>query len=562
MRRLRVGRGVTALALSIGAMALAPLPAGAAKVEVTTESGTYNNATLRFVADPGESNTVSVVESEGDATELRISLFDEGGGMRGGPGCAVRSYQGSWVTCFLHRPHPLEYTYCGRSCALPIEGTGWNTSIAVALGDGDNSFGASSLHGVDQDAIDMVVTAGDGNDTIVTAEGEDRVEAGAGADQIHTNGGSDRIVASAAPDGPDLYDLGSDLGNAIDYGQRTQPVLYSAVGEGDDGAPGEGDTVRGATAVLSGSGDDVLSGGPGNDIFVAGEGNDRLSGSGGDDDLNGEDGDNLLSGEEGNDTLAVERLSPPQAGSAIGAPNRAEGGPGDDYMYMAAGADLASGGAGNDVFRMGGGDDVAAGGPGIDRIYGDRGDDLLAGEGDGDRMVGDEGSDRLLGGDGDDQLVASVIAHSLPNDPFRARGQLDGWRDRVACGRGSDSASLNPWDVAAGCERVATVRAVGLGRLRRGESGALLLPVLVRGPGRLLLTAGGVRKQVRTVTESRFGRPFFREKDKTVALPIRLSGASRRALRRHGQLRLRIGVRFFPRDGVPRTARKSFLLHR
>lgn len=559
MARRIAGRGAVATMLAIGAVSLAPLPAQAAMVDVSTEPGLYNDVTVRFVAGPGESNQVTLTVGGSDATDLQVVLHDPVVAIDAGPGCSGGSSAGVDVTCLVHKPHPLEYTYCGRDCAVPIASSGWTAKIAATLGDGDNGFDAGRLPGVDQDAIAVTVTAGNGDDTIATAEGNDLVEASAGKDQVHTNGGHDRIVAAVAPDGPDLYDLGSG-DNVIDYSQRTQPVLYSAGGEGDDGAPGEGDTVLGAVAVLSGSGDDVLSGGSAAENFVAGEGNDRLSGGGGDDHLSGEGGENVLVGEDGNDTLAVERLSPPQAGSAVSAPNRAEGGPGDDYVYMAAGPDEAVGGEGNDVFKMGGGDDVAAGGPGIDRIYGDQGDDLLAGEGDGDRVVGDEGSDRLLGGDGDDQLIAGVIAHSLPNDPFRARGQFDGWRDRVACGAGDDSALINPWDVSVGCERVALVQAVRFGRLHLAKGGGRLLPIVVRGPGRLLLTGPGVRKQVRAVTESRFGRPYFRDEDRTVTVPLRLSANAKRALRLHGKLRLRIKALFFPLDGVPRASRKSFLL--
>jgi Ca2+-binding RTX toxin-like protein len=541
---------------------LAPLCAQAATVDVATESGTSNKATLRFLSAPGESNQVTVTVSGSDATNLQVVLHDPAVAIGAGAGCSGGGSPGTDVTCLLHKPHPAEYTICGRSCATLISGTEWTTSIVATLGDGNNGFDASKLPGLDQDAIDVTVTAGNGNDTIATADGEDQVEAAAGEDQIHTNGRSDEIVASVAPDGPDLYDLGSGY-DAIDYSQRTQPVLYTADDDGDDGAPGEGDTVLGATAVLSGSGDDVLSGGPSSERFVAGEGNDRLSGGDGNDDLNGEGGENLLIGDGGDDRLAVELLSAPQGGGTVVAPNRAEGGPGDDHMYMAAGPDIALGGEGDDVVRMGGGDDVAAGGPGADQIYGDEGDDLLAGEDDADALVGDEGSDRLLGGRGDDRLVAGVISDRVPSNPFLAKGQFDGWRDRVACGVGSDRALANPWDVLVGCERTALVHAVEFGRLGDGRGGgARLLSVAVRGPGRLLLTGAGVAKQVRIVTESRFGRPYFREKKKTVTVPLVLSAAAKRTLHQRGRLRLRVKVRFFPRNGVPRAARQSFLLQR
>ncbi len=403
--------------LAVGTMTFlsAVSPALAATVSVSEETpGIETRVTLLFGAAPGESNDVAVDFSDAGPTEFRVDLHDEAGGMLSGHGCSVTDPNGKQVTCFLHKPHPVEYSLCGRICAQAIPGSGWKTSVSAALGDGDNSF-RTNLPGAGDGAIDVTVTAGDGNDTIITSEGRDRVEAGSGQDEIHTNGGEDWIVAPATPDGTDLYDLGADT-NVIDYGARTAPVLYSPDGEGNAGAPGERDTVRGAGVVLSGSGDDVLNGGPGGERFLAAAGNDQVHGGGGRDELFGEGGENQLYGDDGNDKLAVERNASSSPGSTISAPNLADGGAGDDHIFMTAGPDRVGGGPGTDVIKAGDGDDDVAGGPGEDEIYGDDGADLLAGEADGDTLVGNKGPDRMLGGLGDDRLVAGVVTYNVPGD--------------------------------------------------------------------------------------------------------------------------------------------------
>jgi hypothetical protein len=555
-----VAKSPAVLAVGVIACLGVASPALGATVSVSEDPGITTKATLHFDAAPGESNDVSVAFEEASPTEFRVSVSDQAGGLASGRGCAVQGSSGKSVTCSLHKPHPVEYILCGRSCAQAIPGSGWETSISAALGDGDNSFQANPP-GTGDAAIGITVTAGDGNDTIATAEGRDRVEAGSGKDEIHTNGGEDWIVAPATPDGADLYDLGAD-NNVIDYSARSAPVVYSPDGEGNAGAPKEGDTVRGAGVVLTGSGDDVLNGGPGGERLLAGGGNDQLRGGGGGDELFGEGGENQLFGEDGNDKLSVERNASSSPGSAVTAPNLADGGAGDDHIYLAAGPDRASGGPGIDVIKAGDGDDVVAGGPGEDEIYGDDGADLLAGEADRDTLVGNKGPDRMLGGPGNDRLVAGVVTYNVPGDwGLTPRGPFDGWRDRGSCGSGNDIAVANPWDALRDCERTVSIQAVELRRPRRTDpTGPRLLPVVINGPGRLVLDGPAIRKRDRRVAESAYGRPYFHDKNKILMLPLTLSPDARLSLHRHGRLRLRIDARFFPAGGVPRTAHRSFLL--
>jgi RTX calcium-binding nonapeptide repeat (4 copies) len=122
---------------------------------------------------------------------------------------------------------------------------------------------------------------------------------------------------------------------------------------------------------------------------------------------------------------------------------------GNDRITLLGGADGAAGERGNDTIRGEGsasasaaqagtpGADKIFGGPGNDRIDGGAKNDRLAGEGGNDRLTGGTGNDRLSGGSGKDRLSAR-----------------DRRRDRVRCGRGSDSVRADKRDlVARDCER-------------------------------------------------------------------------------------------------------------
>ncbi len=92
---------------------------------------------------------------------------------------------------------------------------------------------------------------------------------------------------------------------------------------------------------------------------------------------------------------------------------------------------------GGDRLRGLAGDDCLLGGAANDRLNGGSGDDRLLGSQDDDRLIGGSGRDKLIGGTG--------------NDSFRT---VDGERDTVSCGPGTDQAEVDRRDRVNGCERV------------------------------------------------------------------------------------------------------------
>jgi Ca2+-binding RTX toxin-like protein len=131
--------------------------------------------------------------------------------------------------------------------------------------------------------------AGEGDTLVSDVEA---VEGGAGNDVL-TGGASDNVLDGAA--GADQLSGGGGA-DAVDYSDRTAVVTADADGvAGDDGSPGEGDTIAADVEDLyGGSGDDTLSGNAAPNLLFGGAGADRLDGGPGEDALFGEDGGDEL----------------------------------------------------------------------------------------------------------------------------------------------------------------------------------------------------------------------------------------------------------------------------
>jgi Ca2+-binding RTX toxin-like protein len=164
-------------------------------------------------------------------------------------------------------------------------------------------------------------------------------------------------------------------------------------------APGGAITAQ----VLTGSGNDTITGsfiadtlnaGAGNDLIEGGKGADRISGGDGNDTLYGDsasastnpgivrDGNDTIFGGLGNDLIY--------------------GGGGNDDLYGQQGDDTIYGEAGNDRLFGGAGNDSLIGGDGNDKLFGGAGNDILSGGAGNDTLEGGAGNDTLTGGAGVD----------------------------------------------------------------------------------------------------------------------------------------------------------------
>jgi Ca2+-binding RTX toxin-like protein len=198
-----------------------------------------------------------------------------------------------------------------------------------------------------------VIVAGPGDNAIHGMGGNDTICGGAGNDRIYGDRGNDTILGEGGED-TIVGERGSD---DLDGGAGADRILGETGNDEIDGDGGDGDEVDG------GPGDDSISGGPGDfDIVSGGVGNDRVDGGPGAHDIASykgvggpvsvDLGSGAVSGAEqervdgiedvlggsGNDTLT---------GSA--APNRLDGGPGNDHLFAVGGGDEAFGGIGSDA---------------------------------------------------------------------------------------------------------------------------------------------------------------------------------------------------------------------
>ncbi len=161
----------------------------------------------------------------------------------------------------------------GAGLYFASSGTDW----AVDLGaEADTWLGSASTG-------DAFLSAGEGNDIVLTGAGDDFVDGETGNDVISTAGGRDN---AAGGEGNDALTLG----------------------KGNDTGSGDGgnDTVSGDAGndfITGGSGDDVLDGGDGDDVIFGQSDDDTITGGAGDDTIFGQSGDDFIAGGAGDDQL-------------------------------------------------------------------------------------------------------------------------------------------------------------------------------------------------------------------------------------------------------------------
>jgi Ca2+-binding RTX toxin-like protein len=132
-----------------------------------------------------------------------------------------------------------------------------------AVGEGDNVLGTITgiAGGSGDDRLELGASGGglfggDGADTLLGSPEHDTMDGGDGNDELLAGAGNDYLSGGA---GADLLSGGPDL-DEVAYG-GPEPLQLS-IGDGpNDGAPGEGDDIRGDVESLTGGrGDDLLIG--------------------------------------------------------------------------------------------------------------------------------------------------------------------------------------------------------------------------------------------------------------------------------------------------------------
>lgn len=175
----------------------------------------------------------------------------------------------------------------------------------------------------------LFISAGDGNDVIVTGSGDDLLDGGAGNDRLTSNEGNDRLLGGAGND-----------------------------------------------SLTGFNGDDILIGGDGNDTLIGGDGTDILNGGAGDDNYIVTSTSDVISDSDGFDTVQSSdsfSLAPlPFLEDLRLVTSTAINATGNDLNNTLTGNSAnngLSGGAGNDTLTGGGGNDTLIGGAGNDTFH-------------------------------------------------------------------------------------------------------------------------------------------------------------------------------------------------
>ena len=331
-----------------------------------------------------------------------------------------------------------------------------------------------------------------GNDTFTLGTG-DTAYGGAGNDTFFTNGGNLTIFAGA---GNDLVIANNFSSETFDGGSGNDTIdltSYNGTYTIDmvTGSTNFGESYTDFENLISGNGNDTITGTGGANTINTNGGNDTINAGFGDDTLVGGEGDDTLNGQGGNDTasyynaasavtVTLQTLGVAQntigagtdtltsieslTGSAFddsltgsGVANIIQGLAGDDYILGLSGADKLYGGDGSDQLvggfgfdRLEGGagvdslignfgNDVMLGGSGNDIINGNNGNDTIYGEGDNDTIDGGVGMDSIFGGTGDDSINGGVGIDTIQGDEGNDIISGGAGDDTIDGGDGSDT---------------------------------------------------------------------------------------------------------------------------
>jgi Ca2+-binding RTX toxin-like protein len=267
--------------------------------------------------------------------------------------------------------------------------------------------------------------------------GNDTLNGDAGADVLAGGDGDDTIAGGG---GGDLLD-GGPGSNTVSYLSAAGPVIVD-LAAGIATSAGV-DTLRSFRGVVTGSGDDVVTGttadeafslGAGADSVNAGPGNDIVDAGAGDDLVRGGFGTDVVDGGPGRDIATYDERSAAEPISVTLQTPGDDGSPGEHDTLV--GIEDVIGGASNDVLAGDDGPNTLVGGPGVNTLIGAGGDDVLLGGDARDVIDGGLGRDALHGAGDDDSINA-----------------FDGEADVVSCGPSADDdAQVDALDSVDGCE--------------------------------------------------------------------------------------------------------------
>ena len=143
-----------------------------------------------------------------------------------------------------------------------------------------------------------VVRGGPGSDTINGDTGADELDGEEGNDTIRGQGSSDSLIGGP---GADLLDGGGQT-DTVTYA-TSSAVTITVDGVANDGRAGENDNVVNVEKILTGSGNDRVTGSLDNDTLEGGSGDDVLTPGAGADVVRGQAGADIIDVRESNEAV-------------------------------------------------------------------------------------------------------------------------------------------------------------------------------------------------------------------------------------------------------------------
>jgi Ca2+-binding RTX toxin-like protein len=275
-----------------------PTLAGAATASVVGPN-TFDQLTLRYVADPGEANDV-FVDFAPPAVE-GVDVTDSGATITAGAGCATLTLHK--VRCNVSSGDLINASLGDGNDILSISQFFDSGGGRLSAGDGDDR-----IRGNDNAGTNEILLGGRGDDSLFGRGGSEYLDGGPGGDDLSGGTSCEGLTAGICATDIDI----------VSYASRTKNVHADADGTtGDDGYRFEGDTIMDdVERLIGGRGDDhlgaaatsfaILEGHAGDDVLTGARASDDVSGGRGDDVLRGEGGRDRLSGGQGGDLLLAQ----------------------------------------------------------------------------------------------------------------------------------------------------------------------------------------------------------------------------------------------------------------
>ena len=179
---------------------------------------------------------------------------------------------------------------------------GQRLQVVVRYTDGngaDERLTAATVSAAASNADDPVI---DEANTETGTAGDDILRSDEGSQRLNGLGGDDILVGRAGADILDGGD-GTDIASYFIHPEDIEINLETGTGKGGNA---EGDVLINIEGILSGSGNDRLTGNNKDNTLTGARGNDSLNGGEGNDELNGNLGDDRLTGGTGNDLFRFE----------------------------------------------------------------------------------------------------------------------------------------------------------------------------------------------------------------------------------------------------------------